>query len=65
MSKNPSAVALGSMRSPKKAESSRRNGQLGGYQKHKRYCEMCDEWVQATECPACGADTSKPNSGKD
>jgi hypothetical protein len=35
MSKNPAAVALGKMTSAKKAESSRRNGALGGYRKHK------------------------------
>jgi hypothetical protein len=28
--KNPAAVALGSIKSKKKAESSRRNGKLGG-----------------------------------
>lgn len=28
--KNPAAVALGSMKSPKKAAASRRNGLLGG-----------------------------------
>lgn len=28
--KNPHAVALGSIKTPKKAESSRKNGKLGG-----------------------------------
>ena len=30
MSKNPAAVALGKMKSPKKARASRKNGKLGG-----------------------------------
>lgn len=25
----------------------------------KRYCEMCDEWVSKTVCPACGMPTRK------
>jgi hypothetical protein len=33
--KNPAAVALGKIRSPKKAASSRRNGKLGGRPKGK------------------------------
>ena len=34
--KNPAAVALGRIKSPKKAESSRKNGKLGGYHAHKK-----------------------------
>lgn len=34
--KNPAAVALGSMKSKKKAEAARENGKLGGYHKHKK-----------------------------
>ena len=34
--KNPSAVALGSMRSEKKAKSSRENGKKGGRPKTKK-----------------------------
>lgn len=36
MSKNPAAVALGSIRSKKKAEASRENGKKGGRPKKKR-----------------------------
>ncbi len=25
----------------------------------KRYCEMCDEWMRQSECPACGMPTVK------
>ncbi len=34
--KNPNAVALGSMKSEKKARSSKENGKQGGYWKQKR-----------------------------
>lgn len=34
--KNPSAVALGSIKSAKKAKTSKANGKLGGYHKHKK-----------------------------
>jgi hypothetical protein len=63
MSKNPSAVALGSMRSPKKAESSRRNGQLGGYRKHKSQKLLTRVDTQATSTDT--ASPVAPNSGKD
>ena len=26
----------------------------------KRYCGMCDMWVNGRECPRCGADTDAP-----
>ena len=26
----------------------------------KRYCGMCDAWVNGRECPKCGADTDAP-----
>ena len=35
MNKNPAAVALGKIKSPRKAESSRKNGLLGGRPKRK------------------------------
>lgn len=31
----------------------------GGSVMAKRYCGMCDEWVNGKECPKCGADTDK------
>lgn len=34
--KNPNAVALGSIKSEKKARASRENGKKGGYHKHKK-----------------------------
>jgi hypothetical protein len=52
MSKNPSAVALGKMTSAKKAESSRRNGALGGYRKHKfTQCPDCDKSFKGDKLP--------------
>ncbi len=36
MAKNPAAVALGSIRSERKAASSRENGKKGGYPKGKK-----------------------------
>jgi len=34
--KNPAAVALGSIKTPKKAAASRKNGKLGGRPKQKK-----------------------------
>jgi len=36
MFKNPAAVALGKIKSPKKARAARRNGKLGGRPKKKK-----------------------------
>jgi hypothetical protein len=56
--KNPAAVALGKIKTPKKAKASRKNGKLGG--RPTRKCEMCLEKgsVKTTRfglipCPRC------------
>jgi hypothetical protein len=36
LKKNPAAVALGKIKTPKKAAASRKNGKLGGRPKQKR-----------------------------
>jgi hypothetical protein len=53
MSKNAAAVALGKMTSAKKAESSRRNGALGGYRKHKNQKPLA-----RVDTPANSTDTA-------
>lgn len=60
MSKHPAAVALGSIKTPKKATASRANGLRGG-RPRSRYCPMCELYLKAREyeCARCGMTTER------
>lgn len=69
MSKNEHAVKLGRLgglaKSEAKTLAARQNasGRPKGAKdtqpraRRRRYCELCDVWVQERACPACGGDT--------
>ena len=47
--KNPNAVALGSIKTKKKARASRLNGKLGGYYKHKKVRKLSTHLLDTSQ----------------